>query len=93
MTTKKKIIKEEEDGYNFCGEDNISEGYTKNIPTIKAGISVVEFAVKEVSLKSVSAIKNCLEFYSETKHASLPSKEGSGMSDEEKDALKRHTST
>ena len=60
MTTKKKIIKEEEDGYNFCGEDDMSEGYTKNIPTIKAGISVVEFAVKEVSLKSVPAIKNNL---------------------------------
>ncbi|OEU06875.1 hypothetical protein FRACYDRAFT_252800 [Fragilariopsis cylindrus CCMP1102] len=58
----------------------MSDGYTKNIPTIKGGISAAGFAVKE----------NCLEFYSETNHASLPSKEGSGMSDEEKDALKRH---
>ena len=59
-------------------------------PTIKLGITAAEFAVKEVVLKSVLAIWNCSEFYSESKHTSLPSTEDGGTSDEEKDALKRH---
>ena len=59
-------------------------------PTIKLGITAAEFAVKEVVLKSVLAIWNCSEFYSESKHTSLPSTEDGGTSDEEEDALKRH---
>jgi hypothetical protein len=39
----------------------------KSIPTIKAGIIAAEFAVKEVALKSVLAIRNCSEFYKEKK--------------------------
>ena len=67
-----------------------SEGYVEYIPTVKAGITAAEFAVKEEVLKNVLVIRNCSEFYSESKHTSLPSKANGGTSDEEKDALKRH---
>ena len=67
-----------------------SEGYVEYIPTVKAGITAAEFAVKEEVLKNVLVIRNCSEFYSESKHTSLPSKAHGGTSDEEKDALKRH---
>ena len=67
-TTKRKVI-----GFgNYDIEDIMSsDSYIKNIPTIKAGITAAEFFVKEVALKSVLAIGNYLEFYSETKHKSL----------------------
>jgi hypothetical protein len=67
-----------------------SDSYIKSIPTIKAGITAAEFAVKEVALKSVLAIRNCSEFYAEQKHKSLPAKEDGGTNDDEKDAAKRH---
>ena len=67
-----------------------SEGYVEYIPTVKAGVTAAEFAVKEEVLKNVLVIRNCSEFYSESKHTSLPSKANGGTSDEEKDALKRH---
>jgi hypothetical protein len=67
-----------------------SDSYIKSIPTIKAGITAAEFAVKEVALKSVLAIRNCSEFYAEKKHKSLPTKEDIGTTDEEKDAVNRH---
>jgi hypothetical protein len=52
--------------------------------------TAAEFAVKEVALKSVLAIRNCYEFYAEKKHQSLPRRESGGTTDEEKDAVKRH---
>ena len=48
-----------------------SEGYVEYIPTVKAGITAAEFAVKEEVLKNVLVIRNCSEFYSESKHTSL----------------------
>ena len=63
-----------------------SDSYIKQIPTIKAGITAAEFAVKEVALKSVLAIRNCSEFYSEHKHASLPTTEGGGTTDAQMNA-------
>ena len=85
VTTK---IKEME--FDDFEEDMALKGYIEFIPTIKAGIAATEFALMEVVLKNALVIRNCSEFYSESKHASLPSREGDGTSDEEKDALKRH---
>ena len=67
-TTKTKVI-----GFGDYDIEDImsSDSYSKNIPTIKAGITAVEFVVKEIALKSVLAIRNYFEFYSETKHKSL----------------------
>jgi hypothetical protein len=87
VTTKKKITIEFDD---YDTDIMSSDSYIKNIPTIKAGITAAEFAVKEVALKSVLAIRNCSEFYSETKHTSLPGKEDGGTTDDEKGAVKRH---
>ena len=85
VTTK---IKEME--FDDFEEDMALKGYIEFIPTIKAGITATEFALKEVVLKNALVIRNCSEFYSESKHTSLSSREGGGTSDEEKDALKRH---
>jgi hypothetical protein len=41
-------------------------------------------------LKSVFAIRNCSDFYTEPKHQSLPGKKNDGTTDEEKDAVKLH---
>jgi hypothetical protein len=82
-----KIQEMEFDDYE---EDMALEGYFEFIPNIKAGITATEFALKEVVLKNALVIRNCSEFYSESKHTSLPRREGGGTSDEEKDALKRH---
>jgi hypothetical protein len=67
-----------------------SDSYIKSIPTIKAGITAAEFAVKEVALKSVLAIRNCSEFYKEKKHVSLPGTEDGGTTYDQKDAVKCH---
>ncbi|MGK3755175.1 MAG: hypothetical protein ACI8RD_007484 [Bacillariaceae sp.] len=67
-----------------------SDSYIKSIPTIKSGITAAEFAVKEVALKSVLAIRNCSEFYMEKKHKSLSATEDGGAIDDEKDVVKCH---
>jgi hypothetical protein len=83
-TGKTKVI--DFDDYNIMSSDS----YMKMIPTVKSGITAAEFAVKEVALKSVLAIRNCSEFYKESKHKSLPGREDGGTNDDEKDAVKRH---
>jgi hypothetical protein len=85
--TTKEITKEFD---NYDIDIMSSDSYIKSIPTIKAGITPADFVVKEVALKSVLAIQSCSEFYSETKHASLPGKEDGGTTEDEKDAVKRH---
>ena len=84
---------EEDEDYDFCSMTDNS--YTKmGIPSIKAGISAADFALKEVSLMSAFCLKNCEEFYDEAKQASLPATakpaSGSSFTDDQKDALKRH---
>ena len=79
-TTKTKVI-----GFDDYNTDIRS---SDSSITIEAGITAVEFAGKEVALKSV--LKLFSEFYSETKHKSLPGKEGGGTTVDEKDAIKRH---
>ena len=61
--TKTKVI-----GFDDYNTDiRSSDSYI----TIEAGITAVKFAGKEVALKSVLAIRNYFEFYSETEHKSL----------------------
>ena len=89
----KEEEEEEDEDYDFCSMTDNS--YTKmGIPSIKAGISAADFALKEVSLMSAFCLKNCEEFYDEAKQASLPATakpaSGTSFTTEQKDALKRH---
>jgi hypothetical protein len=80
-TGKKQKVIDFDDDYDT--DIMSSDSYVKMIPAIKSGITAAEFAVKEVALKSVLAIRNCSEFFKESKHKSLPGQEDGGMNEDE----------